>query len=440
MKPLFFVIICTSFFSTFNAISQSSSASCDPVFHLEGLYNPAFSNDQEPPIFGDLLKAELISGSFFGKDKEYGDADGDGDIDIFYVTNIDELWYIPNQGSITQPDYNIANRVFTGISNAFSFRLYDWYADNVIDLVVLREDEGVMTISLYLDIESQIGAPQSNAELLEGPQFPLTNGQLIEIGDVDGDLLPELFVSGQGTAINGTAVFSLDSTGWAFPPVFELLVPQTYAEPFFVEEGVSFPSPELFDADCDGDLDLFISDPTWVFEGGGHVEYYENIGGEADYMVFTEISPNPYGLDDIPLPGMELTCDWVVTRFADFFGDGFPEAIAYNPCHANSPNGEMYYYRNALDVTSVNPGKVLEGFTFYPNPATDELAIGWEGSVNEDFSFSVVDCFAREQTINTFRQSSSGINLDVRPLTPGTYFVKVYSEKGIWKVVKFLKV
>ena len=47
-----------------------SAVQCDPPFYLAGLFNPSQSNDQNPAIFGDpLLKAELMSGGFFGKDK-----------------------------------------------------------------------------------------------------------------------------------------------------------------------------------------------------------------------------------------------------------------------------------------------------------------------------------------------------------------------------------
>ena len=55
-----------------------SAVQCDPPFYLSGLYDPSQPNDQDPAIFGDpLLKAELMSGGFFGKDKEFGDIDED---------------------------------------------------------------------------------------------------------------------------------------------------------------------------------------------------------------------------------------------------------------------------------------------------------------------------------------------------------------------------
>ena len=94
-------------------------------------------------------------------------------------------------------------------------------------------------------------------------------------------------------------------------------------------------------------------------------------------MLHISIHPNPFGLDDVPLPGIELTCDWVVTRFVDFFGDGFPEAIAYNPCNQNTPLGDMYYYRNVLemDTTSALYNPLPGIIAISPNPVDNELTV-----------------------------------------------------------------
>jgi len=468
MKTNFFPVLCSLLFvqmticsqdlplmdgqikTYFNSSSQdgysttsttNSAVVCEPPFYLSGLYNPSLPNDQNPAIFGDpLLKAELMSGGFFGKDKEYGDIDEDDDIDILYITNTHELWAIPNVGSLTAPDYRLSNRIFTGLTNVISFRLIDWSADAINDLIVMANPTGPVTVSLYIDINAQIGAPSPTAIFMNDTDFPINNGQLLEIGDIDGDGYPELLISGQGTAINGTASFKLVDTGWTLPPVYELTKQQSYQSPMISETGLSFPSPELYDADCDGDLDLFISDPTWIFEGGGHVDYYENTGLGSPLIYFTQVTPNPFGLSDIPLPNMDLSCDWVITRFVDFFGDGFPEAIAYNPCHPNSSNGEMFYYRNATEITSIVPISANENFSVYPNPVVDELSIDWSDAEIEKVSLSIVDYFGREQNVKEVGQNSGGIKLDVHLLSTGTYFVKVYSKRGLVKILKFVKV
>jgi hypothetical protein len=383
-----------------------------------------------------------MSDGFFGKDKEYGDVDHDGDIDILYLTNTNELWTILNTGSVTVPDYRAAARVFTGLTGVFSFRLLDWYDDGVNDLVVMADILGVMTISLYLDISAQIGAPVSDATLFDESQFPINNAQLMEIGDIDGDHFPDVLISGQGFPINGTAYFKSVGAGWTFPLAYEFVAPQTYENPLIPEVGLSFPCPELFDADCDGDLDLFISDPTWTFQGGGHMDYFENTGPGSPFQYFTQVTPCPFGFDDIPLPNMDLSCDWVVTRMVDFFGDGFPEAIAYNPCHPNTPKGDMFYYRNVLEMdTTTAVSNILrdDSFLLYPNPATDELTVKWGDADADNFTCTIVDCFGRIQQVYPGAQNAGRLNIDIHLLSQGTYFLKLLSDTGLVKVLKFVK-
>ncbi len=438
-----FLIVLLVSFSISPCLVQAQSH-CDPVYKVKGLFDPALPTEHDPVIFNDpLLKDELMSGGFNGKDKEYGDIDGDKDIDILYLNGSNELWVIINAGSVTVPDYRAANKVFTGLTDVISFRLVDWYADSVNDLVVLDDVNSTSKISLYLDIHAQIGSPSPSALFLDETQYPINNAQLIEVGDVDGDHFPDILVSGQGTAINGTAYFHLNGTGWTFPPSYEFAEPQTFDLPLVPDEGLSFPCPEFFDADCDGDLDLFISDPWWTFEGGGHVDYYENTGEGSPLLYYTHVSPNPYGLDDVPLPGMELTCDWVVTRFVDFFGDGFPEAIAYNPCSMNTPKGDMFYYRNVIseDTTSaVYTIAAIDKINLSPNPVVDELSVQSQDINMEELSVVVVDYVGRLQTSFITMQGRDKISIDMTALSPGIFFLKLMSGGKLVKVMRFVKV
>ena len=428
---------------SFSLSLMQGQAHCDPVYKVMGLFDPALATEHDPAIFSDpLLKDELMSGSFTGKDKEYGDVDGDRDIDILYLTNSNELWVIINAGSVTVPDYRAANKVFTGLTSVISFRLIDWYGDSINDLVVLDDVNSTSKISLYLDLAAQIGSPLASALLLDETQYPINNAQLIEVGDVDGDHFPDILVSGQGTAINGTAYFHLNGTGWNFPPAYDFPQPQTFVMPLIPDQGLSFPTPEFFDADCDGDLDLFISDPWWVFEGGGHVDYYENTGVGSPFLYYTQISPNPYGLDDVPLPGMELTCDWVVTRFVDFFGDGFPEAISYNPCSENTPNGDMFYYRNIIneDTTSAVYTIDIDNITLSPNPVVDELSVQSDDINLQELSVDVIDYVGRLQPSIITLRGADKVTVDVTALSPGIFFLKLMSDGKLVKVVRFVKV
>src|SRR5687767_15413632 len=56
---------------------------CNPPFMVMGLYDPDVPLAPNPAIFADpMVKPEIMSDWFQGKDKEYGDIDNDGLIDI----------------------------------------------------------------------------------------------------------------------------------------------------------------------------------------------------------------------------------------------------------------------------------------------------------------------------------------------------------------------
>ena len=172
------------------------------------------------------------------------------------------------------------------------------------------------------------------------------------------------------------------------------------------------------------------------------MDYYENTGPESPFQYFTQVTPCPFGFDDIPLPNMDLSCDWVVTRIVDFFGDGFPEAIAYNPCHPNSPKGDIFYYRNVLEMDTTSAVATIlpdQLFLLYPNPATDALSVEWGDMDLGNITCSIVDCYGRSQQVNPDARNAGRITMDVQHLSQGTYFIKLLSENGFVKVLKFVK-
>ncbi len=140
---------------------------------------------------------------------------------------------------------------------------------------------------------------------------------------------------------------------------------------------------------------------------------------------------------------MELTCDWVVTRFVDFFGDGFPEAIAYNPCSMNTPKGDMFYYRNVIseDTTSaVYTIAAIDKINLSPNPVVDELSVQSQDINMEELSVVVVDYVGRLQTSFITMQGRDKISIDMTALSPGIFFLKLMSGGKLVKVMRFVKV
>ena len=91
-------------------------------------------------------------------------------------------------------------------------------------------------------------------------------------------------------------------------------------------------------------------------------------------------------------------------------------------------------------TTGIKASESERSVAVYPNPVVDELSIDWSGVGIEDVSFNIVDCFGHKQKVNPALQYSRGMKIDVQALTPGTYFVKVFSKTGLLKVLKFVKV
>jgi len=380
---------------------------CNPPFQVIGLYDPNVPLTPNTAIFADpLVKAEIMSDGFQGKDKEYGDIDNDGLIDILYTKNDNELWYIPNTGTLTVPDYQVSNAVQTAFINVFSFRLVDFFNDGILDLLLL-EDHGVKQINLYSNIHTQLGAPASIG-LLDDTTFPLRFDQLIEAGDVDGDGDTDVLISGQDPGLEGTAFLEqLQGPAPFFFPYLQLAANQTLPlSPMIPDNVGSYHTPEMYDADCDGDLDLFISDPL-LLTAGGHVDYYENTGSGSPFLYFTQQSVNPYGLVDIP--GNQLRCDWIITRFVDFFGDGCPEAIAYNLCNtSNSPNGEIFFYKNNCSCYAAFTYELTESchiVQFYNQSQGSNLSYSWsfgESSSGQNNTSTLLNPLHQYSTCGTY--------------------------------------
>ncbi|MBK9104050.1 MAG: T9SS type A sorting domain-containing protein [Saprospiraceae bacterium] len=102
----------------------------------------------------------------------------------------------------------------------------------------------------------------------------------------------------------------------------------------------------------------------------------------------------------------------------------------------------MFYYRNVLEMdTTTAVATILSDNTFvlYPNPVTDEVSIAWGDSDLGNTNCTIVDCFGRTQQVKPGVQYGGRIRFDVQHLSQGTYFIKLLSENGLVKVLKFVK-
>ena len=431
-----------------------------------------------PNIFPASVVAELTSGNDNIIDKEYGDIDNDGDIDILY-TKLGQLHVLINNAGVgNAPVFNSTgtplNLNFPAIgthlnyptsgTNAISYRLFDWDNDGDNDLIVLAGREGYAgrvaggVFIFHNDGSGHFNSPPIlllNAMAFgddfgydTSNDFPGETNQFIEIGDLNGDNLPDILITGK-MRITGIVYFENNGSG------FDLVAPQIMAfpttpsylfnwiqNPLFPAHGNSFQVPELYAKDCSTKLNLFASDPLWndsvnnVY-GGGRMYFHEN-GGNATLGIFPDFNrtglinqfgfnddPNStYPTTDFPGDGSPLRCDWVVTRFVDFLGNGCPIAIAFNYC-----TKQFIYYDQECSpgtLTTNNSINNKSGITLYPNPTKDWVNF----YVSSDIKIQRIAIFDASGK-SMIQPKIFGRKINIQNLIQGVYFVNFQTDKGL---------
>ena len=431
-----------------------------------------------PNIFPASVVTELTSGNDTIIDKEYGDIDNDGDIDILY-TKLGQLHVLINNAGVGNvPVFSATgtplNLNFPAISThlnyptsgtkAISYRLFDWDNDGDNDLVVLAGREGYagrVAGGVFLFHNDGSGHFNSPPILLlnamafgddfgydTSNDFPGETNQFIEIGDLNGDNLPDILITGK-MRITGIVYFENNGSG------FDLVAPQIMAfpttpsylfnwiqNPLFPPHGNSFQVPELYAKDCSTKLNLFASDPLWYDSvndvyGGGRMYFHEN-GGNATSGIFPDFNrtglinqfgfnddPNSiYPTTDFPGDGSPLRCDWVVTRFVDFLGNGCPIAIAFNYC-----TKQFIYYDQECSPGTLTTNTSINNksrITLYPNPTKDWVNF----YVSPDIKIQRIAIFDASGKL-MIQPKISGTKINIQNLIQGVYYVNFQTDKGL---------
>ncbi|NNE30116.1 MAG: T9SS type A sorting domain-containing protein [Saprospiraceae bacterium] len=390
-----------------------------------------------PDLFPPAIKTEIISAGIHGIDKEYGDIDADGDIDILFTKSITpqskSLHVFKNSaGYCTGNAPSFPNPAIPlGLDNCNSFRLFDWNGDGYNDLIIHGSPDGIEGIFLY--IADGTGGYLPSDILLDGSNFDYEPFQFIEVGDLNHDGLPDLLISGNDSYfIEGTDYYENNGLGGV-----------TFIAKLIPGNGGSLPIPEMYDADCQNGLDILMSDPLFGPPplGGGRMYFHEN-SGVASSGTLPNINiagvTNQFGFNDIPQSvSLDLACDWVVTRIVDFFNDGCPIAISYSEC-----TDKLVYYpkQNCLCSTQPVPSSTNEvekekiSMQIFPNPTTSVVQVELTLMESTEANITLFDLQGRRlRTLaNTFMSTEHVYNesFDVSDLSSGVYLIHAITEKG----------
>lgn len=230
--------------------------------------------------------------------------------------------------------------------------LYDWNQDGLLDLFVCN-------YGIYDSTELDAGIPNSffsssisyfqNIGTVQNPEFQLISddfGGLRQLnqqalfttfGDLNADGLPDLIC---GNRDGSLSLFYTQSLSNGLP---QLSAPE---QPFSSADVGHFSTPQLFDIDGDGTLELFVGNRR------GHIAYYRNIG--------TVQSPN-FVLQSEEFGGVDVR-----NAELSFFGYSVPNFVRVGGetrLFCGNEQGEIWSYSQIdgnLDGTFTRGDKLVE--------------------------------------------------------------------------------
>ncbi len=214
-----------------------------------------------------------------------------------------------------------------------------------------------------------------------------------EWGDYNGDGNIDLVLSGTGGS--GTDRFTL---------LYKNNGNGTFTElnPGF--EAVSHSGLEWADFDNDGDLDLFLTGSTSAPGAGtGVTHIYINEGGDN----FTDLS------------GLSLsTSAYGDVDSGDIDGDGKIDLVIAGYDNAFDPSSKIYKNDGSLNIST----NIADSFSIYPNPTTGTIYVSNNG--NQTYSVKIIDILGKT-VLNKQNISATVKTIDLDNLKKGIYLIQI---------------
>jgi hypothetical protein len=247
---------------------------------------------------------------------EFGDIDGDGDLDAFLATGYGYTVFFENTGTSAAPAFATGQTSAFGLPEVLALAkiaLVDIDGDGDLDAFI-GDYYG------HTQFNENVGTPTApNFSNLNFPSLGITAASP-EFADIDDDGDLDAFLGDQF----GAASFFFENTGTATAPSFASLLDDAVEDAFNLQTlGAHL---RLVDIDNDGDLDAFHPD--------GNVIVFQRNTGSASAPAFDTTQTSPFGLAALPTGG-------AYPEFGDINGDGDLDLFV------GDYNGSIIYFRNS---------------------------------------------------------------------------------------------
>lgn len=430
------------------------------------------------PVYDTPVHLDVFPAAF------YEDVDNDGRRDLIVAPNYPSLsenqhgmWYYHNNGTDAAPVFHkISEDLFQGQMIDLGEGAYpvpfDYDGDGLMDLIVSNygyyQEGGLypckMAVFRNTGTASQPAFSQVDSDYQGFSTMGIGNSMYPAFGDLDGDGDQDLYIGDlqgklhyfRNDPVGGVAHFVLDQ-------------PQVVDENSAVIDVGQFATPQLFDVNGDGLLDMLVGErngninyfrntgtaqgPVWHLENdtvgnvvvaewwnitGYSVPFmYLNNDGHRELLVGSEsgwihhydhIEGNLNGtwdLVDSTWQDLREGANTAVMLY-DFNNDGYKDAVIGNY------RGGISYWRNdyGLSTRAEDGLTSRQAFTLLPNPAAGATDLLLDVPVVKDLRVDVLNDVGQLVTTRPLRDRRS--TLDVQALLPGIYLVRVTDGTHRW--------
>jgi len=283
------------------------------------------------------------------------DVNNDGNRDLIAAPNApgisidnENIWYYENTGTDSTPVFaRIKKDLFLedmiDVGSGADPVFFDFTGDGLTDLLIsnysMNDDSVCSTTSYTYNVKAyqNIGTASSpkfdlvNTDYANlSSQLPSLSGKHLTFGDLDGDAKQDMMIGDyngflhyfKNTSVSGPAIFTLTTPNYT----------DDAGNPIDVG---NYATPQLIDADRDGDLDLIIG------ERAGNLNYYQNIGTPSSPLFDSGVN-SLFGGVDVLKP----CCTGYSVPFM-YDSAGSYRLIVGSEANRNYPEqGSLWYYNN----------------------------------------------------------------------------------------------